>query len=74
MLKEEDVVLEKTPLSQGGFGVVYKCTWKDKEVAVKIMIHGSRDTSEEDQKKEKINFEKEADLIYSLDHENVVKV
>ena len=59
--------------SRGSFGVVHKGTWKDKDVAVKIMVHRD-DTSEEDRTREHNNLDKEANLSYTLDHENVVKV
>ena len=73
VLQDKDVVLTKSPLSRGGFGVVHRGRWKDNQVAVKIMIQ-HENTSKEHRKQEKINFEKEANLIYSLVHQNVVKV
>jgi serine/threonine protein kinase len=61
----------------GGFGVVYKGRWNGNTVAIKKILlcnnaEPGLDTESVD--RERMAFEKEADLLYSLSHPNILKV
>jgi serine/threonine protein kinase len=71
--------MEKNPLSRGGFGEVYKGKWKGKAVAIKKILlcsnaHQPDNGANERVNRERIAFEKEANLLYSLSHPKIVKV
>jgi serine/threonine protein kinase len=73
------VTLENLPLSSGGFGVVYRGRWNGKTVAIKMILlcnnsqpgHGN---GERVKIERRIAFDKEANLLHSMAHPNIVKV
>jgi serine/threonine protein kinase len=65
--------MENAPPSSGAFGDVYKGRWRGNTVAIKIM-RSDPNPSHGKEKSRRINFEKEAQLLYTLSHPNIVKV
>ena len=61
-----ELTLERK-LGEGGFGVVYKGTWKGREVAVKVLKVQALNADLREE------FDKEAALMTHLDHTNIVK-
>ena len=63
----QNIELAEKPFAKGGFGDVYMAKWRNKDVVVKVI-------------KERINEEQavavksEAELTFSLNHENVIKL
>jgi len=63
----QHIELDEKPFARGGFGDVYMAKWRKKDVVVKVI-------------KERINEEQavavksEAELTFSLDHKNVIKL
>jgi serine/threonine protein kinase len=74
LLNSEDVFVHTSALSYGTFGVVHEGTYRDKPVAVKKLLPSRNSSDETSMSKTKENFEKEADLVFSLNHDNIVKV
>ena len=62
-------------LGSGSFGIVNEGTWRDKMVAIKTMeLQQNTSSTEESLAKEKVKFEDEATVAYSLNHKNIIKV
>ena len=73
-MKENDVKIDaKSKLGRGSFGVVLKGTWKATPVAFKVM-DPKGEHSRSSLLRERITFGKEANLLYKLQHRNIVKV
>jgi len=65
-INSEEIEMDKKSFDGGGFGKVYKGTWRDNPVVVKVI----RAKSEDDREK----IIREAELTFSLSHAHVVKV
>ena len=62
----EEIEMEMEPFARGGFGKVYKAKWREDDIVVKAI----KAFSEED-REEVMN---EANIIYRLNHPNIVKL
>ena len=66
---EKDVLLEEL-IGSGGFGSVYKATWRGTEVAVKLM-YGVFDSESDSRELE--NFAQEISVLSRLHHPHIIK-
>ena len=62
----KELLMEKQPFAHGGFGKVYRATWREADVVVKVV----KAKSEE----EKQDAKCEANLTLRLHHPNVIKL
>ena len=65
-IKSKEIIMDKQPFARGGFGKVYKATWSENAVVIKVISAVS-----EEEKEEIIH---EAVLTLRLSHPNIIKL